>query len=80
MFMQNQFGIVVLLLFFDIVTWVKTEGCFGPDTTWDGETNQGFFNVTSKVITQNIQLYPHHHPDSMWRPPIGVPCSVTKKS
>ena len=55
--MQNQFGIVVLLLFFDIVTWVKADGCFVPDTTWEGDTNQGFFNVTSKVIVRSFNYH-----------------------
>merc|ERR1719370_2481465 len=54
MLIMHQLGIVVLLLFFNIVTWVNADGCFEPDATWEGETNQGFFNVTSKWECQTI--------------------------
>ena len=43
---------VVLLQLFCIVTSARAgwHGCFVTDTTWAANTNQGFVNVTSKVI------------------------------
>ena len=49
MLIRHLFGIVVLLILFEIVTLVKAGSCFVTDTTWAAD-NQGFVNVTSKVV------------------------------
>ena len=49
MLVRHLFGIVVLLQLLDIVNLVKAGGCYVPDTTWAAD-NQGFVNVTSKVV------------------------------
>ena len=47
MLTHHQFATALLL--FGVASSVKAGDCFVPDTTWDADTNQGFFNVTSKV-------------------------------
>ena len=49
--MQHRFAIALLQLFC-IVSSARASwhGCFVTDTTWAANTNQGFVNVTSKVI------------------------------
>ena len=49
MLVLHQFAIVLHLLFY-MVTPVRADGCFVPDTTWDADINQGITNVTSKVM------------------------------
>ena len=50
MLMLHRSPIVVLLLLFEIASSVKAGGCFAPGTTWAADINQGFTNITTKVI------------------------------